>query len=109
MRDQGVASAAANTAQQIGGSISTALLNTLAASAAASYLLQHPAGPLVAADATLHSYATAYWWAAGFFAFGSVLTALLFRRKRTAPANATAAEPAGSAADATAAKHARAA
>ena len=29
----------------------------------------------------MHSYATAYWWGAGFFAFGAVLSALVFRRK----------------------------
>ncbi|HET6292459.1 MAG TPA: MFS transporter [Kribbella sp.] len=82
MSDQGVASATANTAQQIGGSISTALLNTLVASAAIRYVQQHPSDPRAAADATLHSYSTAYWWAAGFFVVGSVVTALLFRRKR---------------------------
>jgi uncharacterized RDD family membrane protein YckC len=85
------------------------LLNTLAASAATLYIRQHQTDPVVAADATLHSYSTAYWWAAGFFTFGSLVTALLFRRKRTAPANATAAKHVGSAADATPAKHARAA
>jgi uncharacterized RDD family membrane protein YckC len=79
-----VASATANTAQQIGGSISTALLNTLAASAATLYIRQHQTDPVVAADATLHSYSTAYWWAAGFFAFGTLITALLFRRKASA-------------------------
>ncbi|GAA1645797.1 MFS transporter [Kribbella alba] len=84
MSDQGVASATANTAQQIGGSISTALLNTLAASAATLYIRQHQTDPVVAADATLHSYSTAYWWAAGFFAFGTLITALLFRRKASA-------------------------
>jgi predicted MFS family arabinose efflux permease len=60
--DQGVASAAINTTQQVGGAVSTALLNTLAAIAAAGYALSHPAGPLVRANAALHGYATAYWW-----------------------------------------------
>jgi EmrB/QacA subfamily drug resistance transporter len=92
MSDQGVASATANTAQQIGGSISTALLNTLAASAATQYVHQHPTGPAVAANATLHSYSTAYWWAAGFFAVGTLITALLFRRRpRMRPTTADAA------------------
>jgi hypothetical protein len=27
----------------------------------------------------VHSYTTAFWWAAGMFAVGSVLAALLFR------------------------------
>lgn len=89
MNDQGVASATANTTQQIGGSISTALLNTLAAAAATHYAATHLTDPLVQAHATLHSYATAYWWSAGFFAVGAVVTMLLFRRK---PANLPAAD-----------------
>jgi hypothetical protein len=88
--DQGVASATVNTSQQVGGSISTALLNTLAAAAATGYAVHHPADPLVAANAALHSYATAYWWAAGFFVSGALVTALLFRRHR---AGAPPAEP----------------
>ena len=71
-----------NTSQQVGGSIGTALLNTLAATAAADYLAAHaPVTAAVAAQAAMHSYSTAYWWGAGFFAFGAVLSALLFRRR----------------------------
>ncbi|TFC11873.1 DHA2 family efflux MFS transporter permease subunit [Cryobacterium algoritolerans] len=77
----GVASAMVNTSQQVGGSIGTALLNTLAATAATDYLAAHlPVSAAVAAQAAVHSYATAYWWGAGFFLFGGVLAALLFRR-----------------------------
>jgi len=84
--DAGVASAAVNTMQQVGGSIGTALLNTLAASAAASYATSHahsglPA-KLIHAHAQLHSYSTAYWWSAGFFAVGTVLAVLMFRSGR---------------------------
>jgi hypothetical protein len=94
----GVASALVNTAQQVGGSIGTAVLNTLAATAATAYLTSHiPATDAVLAQAAVHSYATAYWWGAGFFAFGGALAALLFRRRvtdePTVPA-AEAAEPA---------------
>ena len=39
--DAGVASAVVNTGQQVGGSIGTSLLNTVAASATASYLAAH--------------------------------------------------------------------
>ena len=39
--DMGVASAVLNTAQQIGGSLGTALLNTIAATATANYLVDH--------------------------------------------------------------------
>ncbi len=78
----GVASAMVNTSQQVGGSIGTALLNTLAATAAADYIAANlPSTPEVMAEAAVHSYATAYWWAAGFFAVGAVLSALLFRRR----------------------------
>ena len=42
-RDAGVASALVNTTQQIGGSLGTALLNTLAATATASYIAAHGA------------------------------------------------------------------
>lgn len=82
--DQGVASAAVNTTQQVGGSISTALLNTLAASAATAYAKDHLSDPLVKANAALHSYEVAYWWSAGFFAFAVIVTVLLFRTKKKA-------------------------
>ena len=78
----GVASAMVNTSQQVGGSIGTALLNTLAASAATDYVASHvPATAIVAAEAAVHSYATAYWAGGAFFAFGAVFSALLFRRR----------------------------
>jgi len=78
----GVASATVNTSQQVGGSIGTALLNTLAATAATDYIATHtPTTEAVIADAAIQSYAVAYWWGAAFFAFGAVLAALLFRRR----------------------------
>lgn len=75
--DAGVASATVNTSQQIGGSIGTALLNTLAASAAADYLATRRPTPDVVAQAMLHSYDTAFWWSASFFAAGAVICGLL--------------------------------
>jgi hypothetical protein len=78
----GVASATVNTSQQVGGSIGTALLNTLAATAATDYIAAHtPQTAAVLADAAIHSYAVAYWWGAGFFAFGAVFAGLVFRRR----------------------------
>jgi EmrB/QacA subfamily drug resistance transporter len=82
-QDAGVASAAVNTMQQVGGSIGTALLNTLAASAATHYLSGKKPTPDVLAQAQLHSYSTAYWWSAGLFAIGAVLTLLMYRSGRT--------------------------
>ncbi len=96
----GVASAMVNTSQQVGGSIGTALLNTLAATAMADYLAAHtPVTPEIGVDAALASYSTAYWWGAGFFAVGAIVSALLFRRRGHGlslahpPADARAEEP----------------
>lgn len=77
--DAGVASATVNTMQQIGGSLGTALLSTLSASAASHYLAgrQHTAD--VVAHATVHGYTDAFWWAATFFATGAVICGLLLR------------------------------
>lgn len=79
--DAGVASATVNAMQQVGGSIGTALLSTLAASAATDYLAGHDAtSKVVQAQATIESYTTAFWWSAGLFAAGAVISFLLFRR-----------------------------
>ncbi len=87
--DAGVASAVVNTGQQVGGSIGTSLLNTVAASAAASYLAGHLTPRLAAGGrpapglielAQVHSYIVAFWWAAGMFAAGAALAAVIFRR-----------------------------
>ena len=68
--EAGVASATVNTSQQVGGSIGTALLSTIFASAAASYAAAHtPSRGLVNA-AAIHGYTTAFWWAAAVFAVG---------------------------------------
>jgi hypothetical protein len=78
--DSGVASATVNTMQQVGGSVGTALLNTIAASAATSYLSSH-SGPVqqLQANAAIQSYTTSFWWAAAIFAVGAVLTAIVLR------------------------------
>src|SRR6202042_1101452 len=70
--DAGVASAMVNTCQQVGGSIGTALLNTIAASALSSYLLTHGHGPAATAGAAVHSYVVAFWVAAAIFAAAAV-------------------------------------
>lgn len=79
-RDAGAASATVNTMQQVGGSIGTALLNTLATSAATAYVADHAPSKNLLAEAQLHSFTTAFWWSAGIFAFGAIVTGLLFRR-----------------------------
>jgi EmrB/QacA subfamily drug resistance transporter len=78
--DAGVASATVNTSQQVGGAIGTALLSTLATSAATSYLAgSHPTAALIA-HATVHGYTTAFAWSAAIFALGAILAAVMFRR-----------------------------
>jgi hypothetical protein len=77
--DAGVASAMVNTCQQVGGSIGTALLNTIAASALASYLVAHGHSPVATAGAAVHSYVVAFWLAAGIFAGSAVVCGLILR------------------------------
>jgi MFS family permease len=76
-QDAGVASAMVNTGQQIGGSIGTALLSTLASSAAHTYGAAHrPTADLVA-QAAVHGYTTAFTWSAAIFAVGALASWLL--------------------------------
>ncbi|MET9498894.1 MFS transporter [Streptomyces sp. NPDC006552] len=77
--DAGVASAMVNTSQQVGGSIGTALLNSLATTAATNYLVGKRPSPLVRAQASMESYSTAFFWSALFFAVGFVVTLVLYR------------------------------
>ncbi|PXY21285.1 MFS transporter [Prauserella muralis] len=72
-RDAGVASAFVTTSQQVGASVGTATLNTIATSATASTALG-------GAAATAHGYATASGWAAGVLTVGALVIAALFRR-----------------------------
>jgi hypothetical protein len=103
-QDAGVASASVNTGQQLGGSIGTALLNTIAASATASYAAAHAAtfhGPHRALQAAslVHGYTTVFWWCAAIFAGGAVICGSLMRRGPLAPAgHGPAPQPAAAAA-----------
>jgi EmrB/QacA subfamily drug resistance transporter len=91
--DAGVASALVNTGQQVGGSIGTALLSTLAAGAAGAYGATHRAAADVAAQAAVHGYTTAFTWAAGVFAVGALMAWLLL------PSGAPGVAPDGAAAE----------
>jgi EmrB/QacA subfamily drug resistance transporter len=77
--DAGVASAMVNTCQQVGGSIGTALLNTIAASALSSYLVTHGTSPAAQVNAAVHSYVVAFWVAAAIFAGAAVVSGLVLR------------------------------
>ena len=77
--DAGVASAMVNTMQQVGGSVGTALLNTIAATAAGHFIATHGLRPATIAGAAVHSYTVAFWWSAAIFAAGAVVTFVLLR------------------------------
>jgi len=79
-RDAGVGSATLNTSQQVGGSIGTALLNTLAAGAITAFLVGKVATPQNIREATLHSYTTAFGWSAAIFVIGAVVAGLVLER-----------------------------
>ncbi|HEY7930816.1 MAG TPA: hypothetical protein VIC81_00950, partial [Acidimicrobiales bacterium] len=73
--DAGAASALVNTTQQIGGSMGIALLNTIAVQVTNRALAHpHPGLTNQVTRATLHGNAVAFWWAAGIFAVGAVIT-----------------------------------
>jgi EmrB/QacA subfamily drug resistance transporter len=78
-QDAGVGSATLNTAQQVGGSIGTSLLNTLAAGAATSYLAGRALTPVNAQTALLHSYTTAFLWSSLVFVAGGVVAGLVLQ------------------------------
>jgi EmrB/QacA subfamily drug resistance transporter len=94
--DSGVASGMVNVSQQIGGSIGTALLSTLAASAATSFVTTHGAAPDVLRQAAVEGYTTAFWWAAGIYAVGALVCCSLLR-SGARPELAHDAEPAAAA------------
>jgi MFS family permease len=81
-QDSGVASALVNTMQQVGGSIGTAALSTVALTATASYLTAHHAGPLAPATAAVHGYSEAFTVSAILFGVGAVVAALLVPSRR---------------------------
>jgi len=114
--DSGVASALVNTMQQVGGSIGTSALSTIALTATASYLIAHHATRLAPAIAATHGYIVAFTISAGVLGVGFILAVVMLPPKnrveelrtavapaRAAPAAAAAPAPAPAAAPATAA------
>jgi EmrB/QacA subfamily drug resistance transporter len=81
-QDSGVASALVNTMQQVGGSIGTAALSTLALTATATYLTAHHTGPLAPAAAAVHGYSVAFTVSAALFGVGALVAALLLPSRR---------------------------
>jgi Major Facilitator Superfamily len=81
--DAGVASATTNVSQQIGASIGTALLNSIATAATASFITAHAAGaapsPVLAAQAAVHSYTVAFWAGAAILTAAALAVAPMLR------------------------------
>ncbi|MGZ3099882.1 MFS transporter [Streptomyces sp. H72] len=93
-RDSGVTSATVNTSQQVGGSIGTALLNTIATSTGASYVASHLTDASQRAEVVragiVHGYTVAIWVAAGIMLLAGLIAGLMVTAK--APGRATPAD-----------------
>ncbi len=79
--DSGVASALVNTVQQVGGSIGTSALSTIALTATASYLVAHHASPRAPAIAATHGYTVAFAISAALLGLGCILAIVLLPSK----------------------------
>jgi EmrB/QacA subfamily drug resistance transporter len=92
--DAGIASAMVNTSQQVGGSVGTALLSTIFASAAAGYVSAHARAAGLAGTASIHGYTTAFEWAAGLFGLGLLVALVILPSDGAARARSANAESA---------------
>ncbi|HTJ32229.1 MAG TPA: MFS transporter [Dactylosporangium sp.] len=86
--DAGVASAMVNTTQQVGGSLGTALLNTIFTTAVTGYIADHAAeaasggaagGQLLQAHAAIHGYNVAFTASAILLAVATAVVILMIR------------------------------
>ncbi|WP_037670129.1 MFS transporter [Streptomyces griseus] len=80
-QDSGVTSATVNTSQQVGGSIGTALLNTIATTSSTAYITAHLHDPaqkaLVTREGIVHGYTVAIAWAAGIMLLAGLVAGLM--------------------------------
>ncbi|GAA2353808.1 DHA2 family efflux MFS transporter permease subunit [Dactylosporangium salmoneum] len=97
--DAGAASAVVNASQQVGGSLGTALLNTVAITAATAYGRDHlPRTPssdamnLLKAQSMVHGYVTAFWWGSALLVVAAIVVIIFIRAsKKDLPAEGGAA------------------
>ena len=80
--DAGVASAALNMSQQVGGSMGTALLNTIYATAAASYLVAHGNSAAAVVQSQVHGYAVGFWVSTALLAVSAVVAFVFIQARR---------------------------
>jgi EmrB/QacA subfamily drug resistance transporter len=85
--DAGAAGAVVSASQQVGGSLGTALLSTIAVSAVTSYLGSHdPSSALTQLEAAVHSYRVGFAWGAAFLALAGIVILALVKGGKMAPA-----------------------
>ncbi|SCF82992.1 drug resistance transporter, EmrB/QacA subfamily [Streptomyces sp. Ncost-T6T-2b] len=82
-QDAGVASAVLNTVQQMGASLGTVLLNTIATGATSRYVHAHdPAhGGAALDEGMVHGFSVAYWCSAGVLLLAALVAGLTVRHK----------------------------
>ena len=80
--DAGVSSALVNTTQQVGASLGTALLNTVAASATTAYLVTRTPDKAVRAAALVHGYTVGFLVGAGCLVVALLLSLFLITATR---------------------------
>ncbi|MEV5693665.1 DHA2 family efflux MFS transporter permease subunit [Micromonospora globbae] len=89
--DAGAASATLNATQQVGGSLGTALLNTMYTSAVTGYLATRVPDPGTQVRALVHGYSVAFAWGTGLILLSGLTTLLLIRvRRQDVPTGAPA-------------------
>jgi len=78
--DAGVASAMINTSQQVGGSLGTALMNTVAVTATSSFLVANAAaGPAVMPEALTHGFTRGFYVGAALLFAAAVVVFFMIR------------------------------
>ncbi|MCI4065942.1 MFS transporter [Micromonospora sp. R77] len=80
--DAGAASATLNATQQVGGSLGTALLNTMYTSAVTAYLVGRVPDPINQVKALVHGYTVAFAWGAGLILLSGLATLLLIKVRK---------------------------
>ena len=93
-QDSGVTSATVNTSQQAGGSIGTALLNTIATTSSTAYIAAHLHSPaqkaLITSKGIVHGYTVAIWWAVAVMLLAGLVAGLMVTAR--APKHAATAQ-----------------
>ncbi len=73
------------TASQIGASMGTALLNTIAASATAAYFATQRLASIARAQGLVHGYSVATDWGTAIFILAAVVVAVMVNAAKPAP------------------------